>query len=40
MGDNQSGYQEKSFFGENSYMNIETLKPQKDSSNPEKEFNQ
>jgi len=39
MAENQSGYQEKSFFGENSYLNIENLKSQKDSSNPEKEFN-
>ena len=39
MADNQSGCQEKSFFDENSYINIETLKSQKDSSNPEKEFN-
>ena len=40
MADNQSGYQEKSFFGENnSYMNIEAYKSIKDSSNPEKEFN-
>ena len=39
MAENSSGCQEKSFFGENSYINIENLKTQKDSSNPEKEFN-
>jgi hypothetical protein len=39
MAENSSGYQEKSFFGENSYMVIEALKSPKDSSNPEKEFN-
>ena len=42
MADNQSGCQEKSFFGENSYVNTEPLKSQKslkDSSNAEKEFN-
>ena len=39
MAENSSGCQEKSFFGENSYMIIEPLKSVKDSSNPEKEFN-
>ena len=39
MTENISGYQEKSFFGENSYIHIENIKTQKDSSNPEKEFN-
>jgi hypothetical protein len=39
MTENSSGYHEKSFFSEHSYMNVERLKNQKDSSNPEKEFN-
>jgi hypothetical protein len=38
MTQNSAGCQEKSFFGDHSYMVIETLKSQKDSSNPEKEF--
>ena len=39
MAENQSTHQEKSFFCDHSYMNIETIKSQKDSSNPEKEYN-
>ncbi len=39
MAENSSEYGEKSFFAEQLYMNNETFKSQKDSSNPEKEFN-
>ncbi len=39
MAECSSGCQEKSFFDEHSYINVEILKAQKDSSNPEKEFN-
>jgi hypothetical protein len=39
MIENSSTIGEKSFFGETSYINIEPLKSQNDSSNPEKEFN-
>ena len=39
MVENQSGYQEKSFFDDHSFMFIEAIKSQKDSSNPEKEYN-
>ena len=40
MVDNNLSINEKSFFGETSYLNVESSKKSyKDSSNPEKEFN-
>ena len=39
MAEISSGNGEKSFFGGQSFINIVTSKSQKDSSNPEKEFN-